>query len=153
VKRTTVALGILTGLGFQRKSRLIEGAIASGILLAFVLPSLSQEKAGKVAKAYDLHGTVIEMATGHYPAGWAVAPVRQYTIKSADQTYVVADTHHAYRKAPIAFQVGQKVDFRIEGRQIFFPGEAQKEMKFELVAETLNAEPASDDHNRNQNSR
>jgi hypothetical protein len=57
------------------------------------------------------------MGIGVVPLGWGMsARVRQYTIKGGDRTYVLLDWYRLERAA-LAMQVGQKIDFRIEGKK------------------------------------
>jgi hypothetical protein len=69
-------------------------------------------------------------------ASWVTLYLPKYTIKSPDRTHVFIGRRHT---RPL--QVGQSVDFRIEGRSVFIKADGAKEIRFGLAEETL-TEPA-----------
>ena len=100
-------------------------------------------KSKQAARTYDFHGTVTEMGTQLISAGWFTVAVREYTIKSTDRSYLVVYPHRAGGKTPLT--LGQKVDFRIDGRRMFIPGADGKEMRFALTKESLEPAPAGNE--------
>jgi hypothetical protein len=115
------------------RAKAVKACKVGAVLLIFALPCRPHEK--KVAQSYDLHGTVIEMATSPFYAGWVTLYLPKYTIKSADRTYKALGGRHCK-----ALQVGQKIDFRIEGGSIFIRAEGAKEMRCGLAEVSLNGE-------------